>query len=62
METEYCNKCGLLHNPSDGDCLGCKMVEQIKEAAKVIKTIMTFDLRVACPAAREYLKKYEGGK
>ena len=31
MDTEYCNKCGLLHDPDDGECLGCKMSAELKE-------------------------------
>lgn len=31
MDTEYCSKCGLLHNPNDGDCLGCEKNKQIKK-------------------------------
>ena len=25
MDTEYCDKCGLLHDPEDGECLGCEL-------------------------------------
>ena len=28
METTYCDNCGLLHDPDDGDCLGCKLVKE----------------------------------
>jgi hypothetical protein len=34
MTTEYCNKCGLLHDSNDGECLGCEMQKEIK----VLKT------------------------
>jgi len=37
MDTEYCDKCGLLHDPSDGNCLGCEMVKEIKLLKKTIK-------------------------
>lgn len=30
IDTEYCNKCGLLHNPDDGTCLGCKQQKDIQ--------------------------------
>lgn len=24
MDTTYCDNCGILHDPEDGDCMGCK--------------------------------------
>ena len=30
MDTEYCNKCGLLHDPEDGDCGGCELNREIE--------------------------------
>ena len=36
METEYCEKCGVLHDPDDGECLGCQMAIEIKELKRII--------------------------
>jgi len=27
----YCEECGLLHDPADGDCIGCKLVKENKD-------------------------------
>lgn len=37
--TEYCNNCGLLHDSEDGDCLGCKMQQQLKQKDAEIKRL-----------------------
>ena len=30
MDTQYCDNCGLLHDPEDGECLGCKMSKELR--------------------------------
>jgi len=42
MDTEYCDNCGLLHDPGDGDCEGCKMSSEIKSLEKAIHLLMEF--------------------
>ena len=37
METQYCEKCGLLHDPDDGECLGCAMQKEIDDLKKRIE-------------------------
>ena len=29
-DIEYCNNCGLLHDPDDGKCLGCELIQEKK--------------------------------
>lgn len=54
MGTEYCSKCGLLHDPDDGDCLGCDLVKQIKKLREIIDCIKEIGLR-DFPLVRAYL-------
>ncbi len=63
MDTTYCNKCGLLHNPNDGSCLGCEMVKELKLAKECIKKAI--DLHVVETGAKmvqdslaPYVSKY----
>lgn len=37
MDTEYCTKCGILHDPNDGECLGCKITQENVKLKKLIK-------------------------
>ena len=40
METVYCQACGLLQDPEDGECLGCKLnteISQLKEENRNLK-------------------------
>jgi len=30
MDTQYCEKCGLLHDPNDGDCVGCQLRSELR--------------------------------
>lgn len=30
MDIGYCKDCGLLHNPEDGECLGCLLIKENK--------------------------------
>jgi len=39
MDTVYCEKCGLLHDPSDGDCLGCNLTEELKELKAICRKV-----------------------
>ncbi len=68
METEYCNKCGLLHDPEDGECLGCKLVQQLAEtkekleiATQFITTVKDFTdhpmLELGCDETLEKIKE-----
>lgn len=34
MNTEYCSKCGLLHDPDNGECEGCKLIAENKMLKK----------------------------
>ena len=36
MDTEYCDNCGLLHDPDDGQCLGCKLTAKIKKLKQLL--------------------------
>ena len=40
MDTTYCENCGILHDPDDGDCEGCKMQKSINEFKLMIKKTM----------------------
>jgi len=44
MDTTYCEKCGLLHDPQDGDCNGCKLVAENKELKEKLKKEINIDL------------------
>ena len=35
--TEYCNKCGLLHDQNDGECLGCERQKEITQLKSQIE-------------------------
>jgi len=30
MDTTYCDDCGLLYDPNDGDCMGCELTLELK--------------------------------
>lgn len=40
MDIEYCSKCGLLHDPNDGDCLGCKLTKEMHVYIKRLNVAM----------------------
>ena len=37
MDTTYCDKCGLLHDPADGDCLGCELIAENKKMREALE-------------------------
>ncbi len=37
MDAEYCHKCGMLHDPSNGDCQGCQLIHENEEFRQLLK-------------------------
>ena len=53
MDTEYCHKCGFLHDPADGDCLGCEMAEELVDLKTRLKNMSDNSGRIT----KYYVKK-----
>ena len=69
MDTTYCDKCGLLHDPADGDCLGCELIAENKKmrealgiAHKELSLIYAEDFKDQMPQDLiDLLKELKGG-
>lgn len=41
MDTSYCDECGLLYDPEEGECVGCKLVAEKKELQLLVYKLKT---------------------
>lgn len=49
MDTEYCHACGILHDPNDGDCQGCKLTKRLNKFKKCVE----FYAGISSPLAKQ---------
>ena len=40
MDTQYCDECGLLHDPQDGECSGCRLIKENKKLREYVKDMI----------------------
>ena len=58
-DIEYCNNCGLLHDPDDGKCLGCELTQE-KKALQSKLSIAMEALTKCRDEAHNYMEDLEG--
>lgn len=55
MDTQNCEKCGLLHDPEDGDCLGCEMGIEIQDLKNKVEDLKGY---LNCDYPHKYIKNF----